>query len=100
MLGFIRMYPEGIGSININDIYITFQDIPTEISQFYFIKLVDTDWKNRDKPFSLEFDSKEEDGIYSNAVLSTPLFTLKAPKIKIKETASRVKVFILSRVKE
>jgi len=40
------------------------------------------------------------DNAYKNAVITTPLFTLKAPKVRIKDSAKRVKIWVLSRVRE
>ena len=62
------------------------------------MKLVDTEWQNRKEPYSITYDSKEENDIYTHVVITTPLFTLEAPKIRLKERGNRVKIIILSRI--
>ena len=42
---------------------------------------------------------RQADGTYVDAVVTTPLFTLKAPKVRIVETGNRVKIQVLARVK-
>jgi hypothetical protein len=97
-LGLMNIFPEGIGSFTIDKIEGQFKDVPMEINQLYHIKLVDTEWKNRKQPYQIKFDSQEDKDVYLNAEITTPLFTIKAPKIRIKENDKRVKIIILSRV--
>ena len=47
----------------------------------------------------MSFDKKEGDDVYFNAILTTPLFTLKAPKIRIRADERRIKISILARIK-
>jgi hypothetical protein len=99
-LGLIEAFPEGIADLKINDIEISGISCPAEKNQLYYLKLVDTAWREGQKPFSITFESQEPDGVYRNAVVTTPLFTLKAPKIKIEESGNRVKISLLARLRE
>ena len=85
-------------SIKFDKIEIVFKDVPAEINQLYHVKIVDTEWQNRKEPYSITFETKEENDIYSNVVLTTPLFTLEAPKIRLKERENRIKIIVLSRI--
>jgi hypothetical protein len=42
----------------------------------------------------------EADGTYVDAVVTTPLFTLIAPKLRVVGHANRVKIQVLARVKQ
>ena len=99
-LGLIKTYPDGIGKIKFEDVEIDVHQKPAEVNQLFYIRLVDTEWKKRSKPYSLQFEKQESDSVYKNAVITNPLFTLKAPKVRIKDSAKRVKIWVLSRVRE
>ena len=97
-LGLIYLYPRGVGTIKVDDIEIVSQEVPAEINQIYYLKFVDTDWKKRETFYSLKYEEKEGEDIFKKVVITTPLFTLKAPKVRIKERGDRIKIWILSRV--
>lgn len=99
-IGLMNIFPQGVGNLKVNDIEIICQDLPTELSQLYHLKIVDTDWETREESYNLTYTKKEGEDIFYNAVLKTPVFTLKAPKIRLKEKGQRVKVWILARVKQ
>jgi hypothetical protein len=68
--------------------------------QLYYLKWVDTDAKPDEKGYELTSSRQEGDGIFYDAVFKTRGFTLSAPKIQVKERPSRVKVTVLSKIKE
>jgi len=100
-LGLTEAYPEGFGKLTISDIEVTGLDtIPVEKKQLFYLKIVDTHPRKGEKPYSIDYEKKEGDSVYYNVVITSPLFTVKAPKIAIKESEERVKFTFLSRVKE
>lgn len=99
-LGLIYIYPEGIGSFDVDEVSLESGNFPAVIDQLYYIKFVDSDWKNRKEPVDLDYENKQSGGIFTGVTLKTPFFTLKAPKIRIKDKGNRYKIWILSRVKE
>jgi hypothetical protein len=58
---------------------------------------VDADWQSRKGPFTIT-GAKQQDGSYKNAVVVTPLFTLKAPHVRVQERGTRVVIQVLDRV--
>jgi hypothetical protein len=64
--------------------------------QLYYLRIVDPEWKNR-AAYSVT-GTKQPDGSYTNAVVVTPLFTLKAPRLRVRETGQRVRIEVLERV--
>jgi hypothetical protein len=98
VLGLIYMYPDGIQEIKFSDISISFKPVPIEINQLYFLKVVDVDSDKHGEPYKMKYDSKDNNGFFYNVTITTPLFTLKAPKISVRESSNRVKFIIQSRV--
>lgn len=98
VLGLIYMYPDGIQEIKIDDISVSFKPVPIEINQLYFLKVVDIDSDKHGKPYEMKYESKDNNGFFYNVTITTPLFTLKAPKISVRESSNRVKFIIHSRV--
>lgn len=99
-LGLIYIYPEGIGSFDVDEISFESGDSPAVIDQLFYIKFVDSDWEKRKEPVVLHYEKKDSGEIFTGITLKTPFFTLKAPKIRIKDKDDRCKIWILSRVKE
>lgn len=97
-LGIMYMYPEGISGIKFDSVSVTLKPVPVEINQLYYLKVVDTGSGNTGEPFSIKCDSFDEKGIYHNATITTPLFTLKAPSVSVVRTSNRVKFIIHSRI--
>lgn len=97
-MGLMDIYPDGIGTVKVDEIEIASRGIPTEANQLYYFKWVDTGWKGRGKPYEFKYEKKEGGDMYFGVVLETPVFTLRAPKIRFKDSGKRVKVWILSRV--
>ncbi len=98
-LGLISVYPDGVGKLTFDDVEINIRHKPVEIDKLYHLILVDPDGTRRAKPYELTFEKQDGTDTYVNAVVTTPLFTLKAPKVRIVADAGRVKIWILARVK-
>jgi hypothetical protein len=99
-LGLIYFYPEGLKSFEADDISFECGPDPAVIDQLYYIRYVDSDWKERENPVHVEYKRRDPDGTLHEATVKTPFFTLRAPKIRIKDTDKRYKIWILARVKE
>jgi hypothetical protein len=100
-LGLVYAYPDGFGDFSLNDITVKgLESIPVEKNQLYYLKIVNSNPVKGEKPYEIKYESKEEGNIYKNVVITTPLFTITAPKISIQETENRVKFSFLSRVKD
>jgi hypothetical protein len=55
--------------------------------------------RQREKPYAPD-GAPQLDGTFKNAVLRTPRFTLKPPRIRILQAGDLVKIQVLARVKE
>lgn len=98
-VGLMNIFPDGIGPLAFDDVSFSGTAVSAEANQLFYVKIVDTDWKTRDKAYTLTYEIKEGEEVFVNAELTTPLFTLKAPKIRVRDGERRVKIWILSRVK-
>jgi len=97
-LGLIEMYPAGCGVIRFDSVeFLPSEGLPVEFNELYYIKLVDTWNQAKGKGYRIEYKSREDGDIYTGARVVTPLFTLKAPKIQVRESKGRVRFRILSR---
>ncbi|MDD8025140.1 MAG: hypothetical protein PHI34_01410 [Acidobacteriota bacterium] len=99
-LGLISVYPDGVGSLAFDDVSIDIRAKPVRIEKLYHLIVIDPDAGKRAKPYEIAFEKKEGEDTFINAVVTTPLFTLKAPKLKIAADPGRVKIWILARVKD
>ena len=66
---------------------------PVCMEQLYHLRYVDTG----DRGYTVE-SSKNEGDIHYDAVITTPGFVLKAPKVRVKERGDRVKFVVLEKV--
>jgi hypothetical protein len=98
VVGLMNIYPGSVGTVRTDDIEIRFAKVPVEINQLYHFKVVDPGWKSRKAPYSIRYEAKEGEDTYARVTLTTPVFELKAPRIRITEEPARVKIQILSRV--
>lgn len=98
VLGFNYLYPYGIKELKFDNIFISFNPVPVEINQLYFIKIVDINSVMHKKPFDINYELKDTNGFFYNVTITTPFFTLKAPKVSISESNDIVKFMIHSRV--
>jgi multidrug efflux pump subunit AcrA (membrane-fusion protein) len=97
-LGIGRLYPNGVDAVKFNDVELSRVTVPLETAQLYYVRIVDTAPKKGDHGYVLT-GQKQPDGSYVNATVTTPLFTLKAPRLRVGESAGRIKLQVLSRVK-
>lgn len=91
------IYPDGIGRVRAGGIDLDGGDVPVE--DFCHLKLtfVNTRWKGSDEPLAICCREKEGDDVFLDAEVVTPVFSLKAPKLKIHEGPSGVDLVLLSR---
>ena len=62
------------------------------------MRLVDTAARKGGRGFTIA-GQKQADGSYIDATVTTPLFTLKAPRVRVIEGANLIKIKVLSRVR-
>ena len=99
-IGLINIFPEGIDTIKIQDVIFEGRKTPTIQDQLYYVKWIDTEAKANEKGYDLSYSRKEGEDIYYDAEFTTSGFTLKAPKIQVKDLPARVKVTVLSKIKQ
>ncbi len=97
-LGLMQMVPGGTPRLAFDEVEVSPISVPVEVNQLFFIKVVDTESAARAKSFEIKAEKIEGD-VYKNAVLTTPLFTLKAPAIRIADDGGRVRIWVLARVR-
>jgi hypothetical protein len=97
-LGLLTLYPSGYPGFQVDAIEMSPVAVPMNADQLYYLKIVDTDSQSRKEAFTIT-GAKQEDGTYTDAVVATPLFTLKAPKVRVRESGERVVIHVLDRVK-
>lgn len=96
-LGSIQLYPDGLGPIRFDDVELSRVKGPAEINQLYYIRAIDARMLKGVRPLTI-VGTKQADGSWKSAVVRTPLFTLKAPHVRIKMIGNLVKIQVLSRV--
>ena len=99
-VGLINIHPAGIERIQVRDVVLEGAASPIVRDQLYYLKWIDTEAKAGVKGYTLTFGRKEGDDVFVDAVFATGGFTLRAPKIRVRETPARVKVTILAKIKE
>jgi len=97
-LGYIELYPKGLGPIKFDDVELSRVTGPAEINQLHYVRTIDARVRKGTRPLTVE-GTKQADGSCKDAVVRTPLFTLKAPHVRIKVIGNLVKIQVLSRVK-
>jgi hypothetical protein len=98
-VGLNELYPEGLGAVKFDEVELTGLSGPCETNQLFYVRAVDTEARADRKPYTVE-GTRQPDGTWKGAVVATPLFTLKAPRVRIVEAGDLVKVQVLARVKE
>ena len=96
-LGLLSLYPAGFPGFTIDAVTMSPVSVPMNTDQLYYVKVVDTEWQAHKTPFAIT-GTPQPDGSYTNATVTTPLFTLQAPRVKVVETGNRVKIRVLERV--
>jgi hypothetical protein len=97
-LGVGRLFPDGADAVKFNDVEISRVTVPFETAQLYYVRLVDTAARKGGPGFSIAGE-KQVDGSYIDATVTTPLFTLRAPRVRVIEGANLIKIKVLSRVR-
>jgi hypothetical protein len=97
-LGLLTLFPSGYPGFALDDVVLSAVGVPANTDQLYYLRVVDTGWRSRSKAYTVS-GTRGDDGTYTDALVTTPLFTLKAPKVRIQETGTRVKIQVLSRVR-
>ncbi len=97
-VGLIQIFPEGLKEIAVADVLLTGKASPIIQDQLYYVKWIDAENANAGD-YSLKYGRKEGDDIYYDAEIQTGGFALRAPKARVVETPSRVKITVLSKVK-
>jgi hypothetical protein len=98
-VGLMTIYPRGIEKIEIHDVLLTGAKTLMLTDQLYYLKWVNPVGDQKVKGYTLTYSRKEGEDVYYDAEFKTKGFTLKAPKIRVKDTPSRVKVTVLAKVK-
>ncbi len=98
-VGLINIFPQGIETIKIQDVLFEGRKTPIIQDQLYYIKWIDTEAKANEKGYSLGYSRKEGKDMYYDAEFTTNGFTLKAPKIQVKDLPTLVKVTVLAKIK-
>jgi hypothetical protein len=98
-LGLISIYPQGIERIRVQDVLFEGRATPMIQDQLYYVKWIDAGAKPKTKGYVLKYGRKEGEDVYYDAEFTTQGFTLKAPKIRVRDTPARVKVTVLEKVK-
>jgi hypothetical protein len=99
-IGLIVIYPQGIERIKIQDVLFEGRTSPMIQDQLFYVKWIDTDAGANKKGYVLKSSRKEGEDIYCDAEFTTNGFTLKAPRIQVKDLPARVKVTVLGKVKQ
>jgi hypothetical protein len=98
-LGLLTLYPAGYPGFTVDAVEMSAVAVPMNADQLYYLRIVDTEWKSRKEAFTIT-GVKQPDGTHTDAVVVTPLFTLKAPRIRIRESGARVVIQVLDRVSQ
>jgi len=96
-LGLMTLFPSGFPGFTLDEIQVSATTVPALTDQLYYLKVVDIQPATREQPYSVT-GARQADGTWLNETVTTPLFTLKAPKLRIRETGDRVKLQVLARV--
>lgn len=96
-LGVRQIFLNGIEELTLGDVILTSKDTPMERPYLWTVEWVDTEAKEGEEGYQLEYGEKVDD-VYKNVTFTTKGFTLKAPEVKIKKKENEVKIIILSKV--
>lgn len=93
-LGLYHLYFKGLPAVKNDRFEISPISVPFLGDKLYYFKLIDPAPKAGARPYTVT--GKTADGqTYENAVITTPLFTLKTPLVRIEESKDRVKIILL-----
>jgi len=97
-LGLLTLFPAGYPGFTLDGVEMSPVKVPCNTDQLFYVRAVDTEADTRKQAYSVA-GTREADGTYVDAVVTTPLFTLKAPKLRVVESGNRVKIQVLARVR-
>jgi hypothetical protein len=98
-LGLISIYPEGIESVEVQDVVFRGEKTPMVWDQLYYAKWIDPKARAHGRGYSLNFSRKEGEDVYDDAELKTAGFVLRAPKIQVRELKGFVKITVLAKLR-
>ncbi len=99
-LGLVNIFPQGIESIELEDVHFRGEKSPMVLDQLYYAKWIDTRSRVPGKGYTLRFGRKEGEDVYVDAELKTAGFVLRAPRIRVRDIKSMVKITVLAKLKE
>ncbi len=97
-LGLLTLFPVGYPGFTLDAVVLSPVKVPCNTDQLFYFRAVDTESAARKQALTVT-GQRQADGSYVDAVVTTPLFTLKAPKVRVIEAGNRVKIQVLARVK-
>jgi hypothetical protein len=97
-LGLIGLYPGGLGPVQFDEVELSRIAVPAEVNQLYYIRTVDPSPRRGEAPIAID-GARQADGSWKAATVRTPLFTLKAPHVRVKPIGNLIKIQVLARVK-
>jgi len=95
-LGMATLYPLGFDAYRFNEVEIGATTTPASSEQLFYLRAVDTQPRAGAAPYTIE-GARQPDGSWKQAVVQTPLFTLKAPHLRIVEAGNLIKFRVLAR---
>ena len=95
-IGLVNLFPKGIEEIMIREAVLTGIESPMIVDQIYYVKWIDTETKPERRAIRSRETTWAEASIRGGVL--TGGFTLKAPKIQVKETPGRVKITVLEKI--
>lgn len=98
--GLVNIFPQGIESIEVEDVLFRGEKSPMVLDQLYYAKWVDTRSRVPGKGYTLRYGRKEGEDVYVDAEFRTAGFVLRAPRIRVRDIKSMVKVTVLAKLKE
>ncbi len=98
-LGLLTMYPTGMGDFKVDGIKLEMKkNIPVQVDQLFHMKMIDENPNKREQGYSVSSAYQDEEGIYHDAIIQTPLFELQVPQVSIVESEGRIKFIVHSRI--
>ena len=95
-LGYMQLFPAGVAETRADEVVLSAIRVPLQSdSLFRHLKVVDVAPEKASRPYLLSCRSRDGE-ICLGAAVRTPIFTLKAPKLRVKERGPRVKFDVLA----
>ena len=97
-VGLMVIAEKGIERLALQDILLEGKETPIIKDQLFYLKWVDTETPAGQKGYTLDYEGKEGEDVYINAIVRCGGFTLKAPKLRVTERPNRIKFSLLAKV--